>query len=61
MRSATFAVSMLDPPPTPTNPSKSPANANSAASRNDASVGSTRTRSQIATETPAASTADRTR
>ena len=41
MRSATFAVSMLEPPPTETKPSTPASRAASAASWKDSSVGST--------------------
>ena len=61
IRSDTFAVSMLEPPPIPTKPSKPPSTANAAASPNDSSVGSTRARSHTSTEIPAASTDSRTR
>ena len=40
-----MAVSIVDPPPTATNASNSPARANAIASRKDSSLGSTRTRS----------------
>src|SRR5829696_3992218 len=55
MRSETLAVSMLDPPPTATNPSKSPSTAKSAAAWNELSVGSTRERSHTSISTPSAS------
>src|SRR5215203_5551429 len=55
MRSETLAVSMLDPPPTATNPSNSPSTAKSAAAWNESSVGSTRERSQTSTSMPSAS------
>jgi hypothetical protein len=45
IRSATLAVSMLDPPPTDTNPSTPASFAKSAASWKESSVGSTRARS----------------
>ena len=60
-RSATFAVSRLEPPPTPTKPSKSPSTAKSAASCSDSAVGSTRTRSKTTASMPAASIASTTR
>ena len=52
IRSLTFAVSMLVPPPTATNPSKFPSAAKSAASWNESAVGSTRARSQSSTSIP---------
>ena len=60
-RSATLAVSRLDPPPTPTKPSKSPSTAKSAASCSDSAVGSTRARSKTTASMPAASIASTTR
>ena len=60
-RSATLAVSRLDPPPTPTKPSKSPSTAKSAASCSDSAVGSTRTRSKTTASMPSASIAPTTR
>jgi hypothetical protein len=42
MRFDTFAVSMLDPPPTDTNPSTFASSAKSHASWKDSTVGSTR-------------------
>src|SRR5919202_5461374 len=61
MRSLTFAVSMLVPPPTATNPSNSPSTAKSAASCSELSVGSTRALSQTSTSTPSASISSRMR
>src|SRR5829696_2320923 len=55
MRAETFAVSMLDPPPTATNPSNSPSTAKSAAAWKESSVGSTRERSHTSTSMPSAS------
>src|SRR5215204_2595380 len=55
IRSETLAVSMLDPPPTATNPSNSPSTAKSAAAWNESSVGSTRERSHTSTSMPSAS------
>src|SRR5215204_7771092 len=55
MRAETFAVSMLVPPPTATNPSKSPSTAKSAAAWKESSVGSTRERSHTSTSMPSAS------
>ena len=52
IRSDTFAVSMLEPPPMPTKPSKPPSTAKAAASPNDSSVGSTRARSQTSVSIP---------
>src|SRR3954447_7614617 len=43
-RSATFAVSRLEPPPTPTKPSKAPSTAKAAAPRNDPADGPARPR-----------------
>src|SRR4051794_5461442 len=60
-RSATLAVSRLDPPPTPTNPSNPPSTAKSAASCNDSALGSTRARSNTTASMPAASIASTTR
>src|SRR5215211_7487608 len=61
MRSLTFAVSMLVPPPTATNPSNSPPEAKSAASCNESPVGSTRALSQTSTSIPSPSISSRTR
>src|SRR5215210_361453 len=55
MRSETLAVSMLDPPPTATNPSKSPSTAKFAAAWKESPVGSTRERSHTSTSMPSAS------
>src|SRR5215203_4413641 len=55
MRSETFAVSMLVPPPTATNPSNPPSTAKSAAACSESSVGSTRALSQTSTSMPSAS------
>ena len=55
IRSETLAVSMLDPPPIPTKPSKPPSTAKAAASANEESVGSTRARSHTSVSIPAAS------
>src|SRR5919107_2353674 len=55
MRLETFAVSMLDPPPTATKPSKPPSTAKSAAAWKESCVGSTRERSHTSTSTPSAS------
>ena len=49
---AAFAVSMLDPPPTATYPSKLPSVANAIASLNDTSVGSTLTLSNSTASMP---------
>src|SRR5215212_732970 len=54
-RFATLAVSRLDPPPTPTNPSNPPSIAKSVASWKDPRVGSTRTRSKTSHSMPSAS------
>ena len=59
-KSATFAVSMLDPPPTPTNPSNSPSTAKSAAACSDSAVGSTWTSSNRIVSIPSASMRSRT-
>src|SRR3954463_2833650 len=61
IRSDTFAVSIDEPPPNPTNPSKSPSTPNAAASANESAVGSTRADDQTSTEMPDASIAARTR
>src|SRR5215217_5847385 len=61
MRSETLAVSMLVPPPTAANPSKSPSTAKSAAAWKESSVGSTRERSHTSTSMPSASINSRTR
>ena len=61
IRSETLAVSMLDPPPIPTKPSKPPSAANAAASANEAAVGSTRARSHTSVSIPDASIRSRTR
>ena len=55
IRSETLAVSMLDPPPIPTKPSKPPSAANAAASSNEAAVGSTRAESHSSVSIPDAS------
>ncbi len=60
-RFATLAVSMLDPPPTDTNPSNSPSSAKSAAAWKDSSVGSTRTPSYTVTSMPSARSRSTTR
>jgi hypothetical protein len=61
IRSATFAVSIAEPPPTDTKPSTRASRANAAASSSDSSVGSTRARPNATTSIPAASIAARTR
>src|SRR5215218_10850066 len=61
MRSETLAVSILEPPPTATNPSKSPSTAKSAAAWKESSVGSTRERSHTSTSMPSASINSTTR
>src|SRR3954454_250451 len=54
IRSDTFAVSIDDPPPSPTKPSNPPSTAKAAASANESAVGSTRADDQTSTEIPEA-------
>ena len=61
IRLAAFAVSIVEPPPTETNPSKPPDRATSAASANDASVGSMRIWSNTSNAIPRASSPSVTR
>src|SRR4051794_1779191 len=61
IRSATFAVSMLEPPPTETKPSTPAPRAKSAAACKESSVGSTRAPSYWTTSIPASASTVRTR